>query len=273
MIDNSNSLTKQRTVCCSLLIFLLFFVPHNLKSQSLSFNLNSISLHPWRQEHIKDTLFNPSKFSNNKAFNYDVAYSYSLSNTSELFFSIGAINSTGFENQKEPIEAPFSKGELVENEIRKEITVGVGFLKNLLDMDRFILKGGFAFDYTKSYIDESKIVVEFWNDNDIKILRQNIEFQNPNRINYGISVMLRTEYFLTNSISIYLDLNYLNNLMTRSGMYTTTTVITDLIENEVISESITKRKDTYSYFSQRPTYSLGISWNFRTKENTEKLIE
>ena len=103
MIDKFYPLTKQRTVFCSLLIFLLFFTTQNLKGQSLSFNLNSISSHPWNQEYIRNTLFNPSKFSQYKSHNYDIAYSYSLSNTSEIFFSIGTINASGYENQKNPM--------------------------------------------------------------------------------------------------------------------------------------------------------------------------
>jgi len=267
MIVEFNPIVKQRTVFCSLLVFFMCFVPYNLNGQSISFNLNSISNHPWNQEYIQDSVveFNDSYFSQYNSINYDIAYSYSTSKTTELFFSIGTLISTGYQYKVEPLEAPFSRGELTVNDIRREITARVGFLKNLLEKDRFILRGGFSLNYANGYKDESERVTEWYDINDIVTNRAITVYKEPNYTNYGLSVMLRNEYFLTKSMSIYFDVNYLSSLFTQSGTYITTNTLSDAIEDELINEMTTKRKDTNNHFSQRPLYSIGVSWNFLNK--------
>lgn len=271
MIVESQPLVKQRIVFCSLLVFFMCFIPYNLNGQSISFNLNSISINPFDQEYINDSVeVNYSYFTQYNSTNYDIAYSYSISNTTELFLSVGTLIATGHQYKVDPLEAPFSKGDLTVNDIRKEITARVGFLKNLLEKDRFVLRGGFSLNYANGYKDETERVFEWYDINGIVTHSATTKYKSPNSTNYGLSVLLRNEYFLTKSFSIYFDINYLSSLYTKSGTYITTNSFYDVTEDELITEFTTKKKDTHNYFSQRPFYSIGVSWNFLNKKNNPK---
>ena len=268
-----NPIVKQGTNFCLLLVFFMCIVPYNLKGQSISFNLNSISNHPLNQEYIQDSVeVNYSFYSKNKSTDFDIAYSYSISNTTELFISVGALIATNYTHNVNPLAAPFSRREATVNDKRNQITARVGFLKNVLEKDRFILRGGLSFNYANGYTDENKEVVEWYDMNGMVTNRLTTKSKKPNYTNYGLAVMLRNEYFLTKSMSIYLDIHYLSTQFTQSGRYTETWVWTDATDDAVIDEQTRTIEYTNKYFSQRPLYSIGISWNFLAKKNNPKVF-
>ena len=94
----------------------------------------------------------------------------------------------------------------------------------------------------------------------------------PNYTSYGLAVMLRNECFLTKNMSIYLDIHYLSTQFTQSGRYTETWVWTYATDDAVIDEQTRTIEYTNKYFSQRPLYSIGISWNFLAKKNNPKVF-
>jgi len=143
-----NPIVKQGTNFCLLLVFFMCIVPYNLKGQSISFNLNSISNHSLNQEYIQDGFdVNQTNDSRDKSTDFDIAYSYSISNTTELFISVGALITTNYTHDVTPLGANNSGREGTGNGKRNQITARVGLLKNVLEKDRFILRGGLSFNY------------------------------------------------------------------------------------------------------------------------------